>query len=321
MELTRYNETHCHKWAVLLEKRRCKMEQAIAAIHSGNFETAQMFVSEIFHGEESRNSKDTDPGMEGSLLYHMAMVTKMETEPKFVLEELGLEKPEGTARELTFFDAFVSDVKELTKKLEIEVNSKPTLCKAALDEEEKISLFEKLTEKTQTVEGMLKREDFNAELELQRTFLEWAKNVIDMRMRQEYETIKGFLILADLTSNLGIERVSKVMGSVQEKFGKATATAALNVTLKVGISRQKLQTIMLSDHYIEHEMNMAELEGSMRFLNCPIFGSHHYILDRLKAEAGTAELFCRYFCVAHAKAMFETVLPFTFEMSRPKRIL
>jgi radical SAM protein with 4Fe4S-binding SPASM domain len=320
MELTRYNETHCHKWAVLLEKRRRKMEQAIAAIHSGNFETAQMFVSEIFHGEESRNSKDTDPGMEGSLLYHMAMVTKMEAEPKFVLEELGLDEPDVTARELTFFDAFVSDVKELTKKLEIEVNSKPTLCKAALDEEEKISLFEKLTEKTQTVEAMLKKEDFNAELELQRIFLEWATNVIDMRMRQEYETIKGFLILADLTSNLGIERVSKIMDSVQEKFGKATATAALNVTLKVGVSRQKLQTIMLSDHYIEYKMNMAELEAYMRFLNCPIFGSHHYILDRLKAEAGTAELFCRYFCVAHAKAMFETVLPFTFEMSRPKRM-
>ena len=128
------------------------MEQAIAVIQSGDFETAQMFVSEIFHGEESRNGKDTDPGMEGSLLYHMAMVTKMEAEPKFVLEELGLDEPDVTARELTFFDAFVSDVKELTKKLEIDVNSKSTLCKAALDEEEKIALFEKLSEKTQTVE-------------------------------------------------------------------------------------------------------------------------------------------------------------------------
>jgi uncharacterized radical SAM superfamily Fe-S cluster-containing enzyme len=128
------------------------------------------------------------------------------------------------------------------------------------------------------------------------------------------------LILADLTSNLGIERVSKVMDSIREKFGKATATAALNVTLKVGISRQKLQTIMLSDHYIEHEMNMTELEGFMRFLNCPIFGSHHYVLDRIKGETGTAELFCDHFCVAHAKAMFETVLPFTFQMSRPKRM-
>jgi radical SAM protein with 4Fe4S-binding SPASM domain len=296
------------------------MEQAIVAMHSGDFETAQIVVSEIFHGEESRNNKDIDPGMAGSLLYHMAMVTKMEAEPKFVLKELGLVEPDVTARELPFFDAFVSDVKELSLNLQKEVNPKLTLSKAALNEEEKIALFGKLTEKTKTVEAMLKREDLNAELELQRTFLEWATNVIDMRMRQEYETIRGFLILADLTSNLGIERVSKVMDSVQEKFGKATATAALNVTLKVGISRQKLQTIMLSDHYIEHKMNMTELEGSMRFLNCPIFGSHSYLLDRIKADTGTAELFCNHFCIAHAKAMFETVLPFTFQMSQPKRM-
>jgi radical SAM protein with 4Fe4S-binding SPASM domain len=296
------------------------MEQAIVAMHSGDFETAQIVVSEIFHGEESRNNKDIDPGMAGSLLYHMAMVTKMEAEPKFVLKELGLVEPDVTARELPFFDAFVSDVKELSLNLQTEVNPKLTLSKAALNEEEKIALFGKLTEKTKTVEAMLKREDLNAELELQRTFLEWATNVIDMRMRQEYETIRGFLILADLTSNLGIERVSKVMDSVQEKFGKATATAALNVTLKVGISRQKLQTIMLSDHYIEHKMNMTELEGSMRFLNCPIFGSHSYLLDRIKADTGTAELFCNHFCIAHAKAMFETVLPFTFQMSQPKRM-
>jgi radical SAM protein with 4Fe4S-binding SPASM domain len=296
------------------------MEQAIVAMHSGDFETAQIVVSEIFHGEESRNNKDIDPGMAGSLLYHMAMVTKMEAEPKFVLKELGLVEPDITARELPFFDAFVSDVKELSLNLQKEVNPKLTLSKAALNEEEKIALFGKLTEKTKTVEAMLKREDLNAELELQRTFLEWATNVIDMRMRQEYETIRGFLILADLTSNLGIERVSKVMDSVQEKFGKATATAALNVTLKVGISRQKLQTIMLSDHYIEHKMNMTELEGSMRFLNCPIFGSHSYLLDRIKADTGTAELFCNHFCIAHAKAMFETVLPFTFQMSQPKRM-
>jgi len=65
VKLTRNNETYCHKWAVLLEKRRLKMEQATAAIHSGEFEKAQIFVSKIFHGEESRKSMDTDPGMVG----------------------------------------------------------------------------------------------------------------------------------------------------------------------------------------------------------------------------------------------------------------
>ena len=294
------------------------MEQAVTAIHSGNFETAQIFASEIFHGEEPRKSKDADPGMEGSLLYHMAMVTKMEAEPKIVLEAVRLSEPDVTARMLPFFDAFVLDVKELTQKIEIEISSNSALYKAALNEEEKITLFEKLAEKTKTVEAMLKKEDFNAELELQTVFLEWAASVIGMRVRQEYKTIKGFLILTDLTSNLGIEYISKVMDNVQEKFGKATAAAALNVTLKTGISRQKLQAIMQSDHYIEFKM--SEIEGCMRFLNCPIFGSHHYIVENLKTEAGTAELFCRYFCAAHAKAMFETVLPFTFEMSQPKRM-
>jgi hypothetical protein len=302
------------------------MEQAIVAIRSGNFETARLFVSEIFHGEESKNSKDTDPGMEGSLLYHMAMVTKMEAEPKFVLEKLGLDEPNVAARVLTFFDAFVSDVKDLTKKLEIDVNSNPILCKAALDEEEKISLFDKLAEKTKNVEAMLKKEDFNAELELQRTFLEWATNVIDMRMRQEYETIKGFLILADLTSNLGIERVSKIMGSVQEKFGKATATAALNVTLRAGISRQKLQTIMLSDHYIEYKMNMAELEGSMRFLNCPIFGRQRQ--GRLNcfvviSVLPTQRLCLKLFCLSRLKCRDPNECPLmenaNFTLSLPNR--
>jgi hypothetical protein len=113
------------------------MEQAIVAMHSGDFETAQIVVSEIFHGEESRNNKDIDPGMAGSLLYHMAMVTKMEAEPKFVLKELGLVEPDVTARELPFFDAFVSDVKELNRNLQTEVNPKLTLSKAALKEEEK----------------------------------------------------------------------------------------------------------------------------------------------------------------------------------------
>ncbi|MGD0645247.1 MAG: hypothetical protein ABSA75_10110 [Candidatus Bathyarchaeia archaeon] len=167
------------------------MEQAIVAIHSGNFETAQIVVSEIFYGEESRSSKDIDPGMAGSLLYHMAMVTKMETEPKFVLEELGLVEPDVTARALPFFEAFVSDVRELSRNLQTEINHKLTLNKVALTEEEKIALFDKLAEKTKIVEAMLKREDLNVELELRKTFLDWAIGVIDMRMRQEYETIRG----------------------------------------------------------------------------------------------------------------------------------
>jgi radical SAM protein with 4Fe4S-binding SPASM domain len=319
MNLTKFNAKHCHKWAVLLEKRKRKLEEASAAIGSGDYETAKKIVSEIFHGDLESN-KSTDPGMEGSLLYHMAMATKMEAEHRFVLEELNLEQPDVDVQLRNFFDVFVCDAKELMKNMKMKVKPEVAKIETVPSEKEKIALFSKLTEKTNAVENMLRKGDSKAELELQNLFLEWTRRIVDMRMRQEYQTIRGFLILADLTSNLGVERLITVMESVQEKFGKATAAAALNVTLKVGISRQKLQSIMLSDHYIEHEMKMTELEGSMCFMNCPIFGSHHYLLERIETGTRTAELFCNHFCVAHAKAMFETVLPFTFEISRPKQM-
>jgi radical SAM protein with 4Fe4S-binding SPASM domain len=318
--LTIFDSKHCHKWAVLLEKRQRKLEEAAAAVESGDYETAQKLVSEIFHGD-SESTKGSDPGMEGSLLYHMAMVVKMEAEHRLVLEELSLEQPDVGTQLCEFLNVFVSDAQELIEK-ELRLKAKPEVAviETLPSEEERIALFSKLAEKTHYVENMLKKEDPEAEGELGYLFLEWTMSIVNMRMRQEYQTIKGFLVLANLISNLGIKRINKAMGRVEERFGKATATAALNVTLKAGLSRQKLQTIMLSDHYIEHEMNMAKLEGSMRLLNCPIFGSHHYLLDKIKAEAGTAELFCNHFCVAHAKAMFETVLPFTFEISRPQQM-
>ncbi len=97
---------------------------------------------------------------------------------------LGLDEPEVTARELPFFEVFVLDIKELTKKLEIDVNSNPTICNATLRK----NLIQKTYRKSTNLEAMLKKENFNAELELQGTYIE-ATNVIDMRMRQEYETL------------------------------------------------------------------------------------------------------------------------------------
>jgi radical SAM protein with 4Fe4S-binding SPASM domain len=301
---------------MLLEKRKYKMEKALGAVESTDFETARKLVSEIFHGE-----KIFDPGMEGSLLYHMAMVTKMEAESRLVLEELKLEEPNLGTQLKNFFDAFASDVKELVEKnLQIEVNPEGTMTKAIPSEKEKIILFNELTEKTNYVEGMLRNHNPEVERELRKLFLEWTKKIVDMRLRQEYETIRGFLIIANLIDRLGIEHVEKAVTSVQEEFGKETVGAALNVTLKVGIRREKLQSIMLSDHYTEYRMNMTEREGFMRFLNCPIFGSHRYLSDKLGIENEVQSLFCRHFCFAHAKAMFDSVLPFPFELSQPRRM-
>lgn len=318
--MTIFDAKHCHKWAVLLEKRQQKLQDALEAREAGNYEVAQRLVSEIFHGDSEHN-RGNDPGMEGSLLYHMAMVIKMEAEHRLVLDELGLKQPDVNTQLREFFDTFVSDVKELIQiGLGVEVKPEGATIKAVPSEKERIVLFNHLTEKTTKVENMLKKDDSEVERELRSLFLAWTTRIVDMRMRQEYQTIKGFLVLADLINDFGIERINKVMGKVEEKFGKATATAALSVTLKTGIPRQKLQTIMQSDHYIENKMNMTALEGSMRFLNCPIFGSHQYMLNKIKAKTEIAELFCNHFCVAHAKAMFEAVLPFTFEISRPQQM-
>ena len=77
---------------------------------------------------------------------------------------------------------------------------------------------------------------------------------------------------------------------------------------------------MLSDHFINYTMDMAKLDGRMQFLNCPIFGSHKYIGEKLGVSDDVASLFCAHFCYAHAKAMLNTVLPFTFTLWQPQRM-
>ena len=85
------------------------------------------------------------------------------------------------------------------------------------------------------------------------------------------------------------------------KFGDETVDSAFNVSLKVGIPKAKLQKLMLSDHFIEHKMDMKNLGGFMRFLNCPIYGSHIYVEDKLNTKTETSQLFCKSFCKAHAQ--------------------
>ena len=259
--------------------------------------------------------------MEGSLLYHMAMVTKMAAEPRLILEELKADAPDVDKQLLRFYNDFVSDVNELGEEtLSLKVNPRRVVEKESLGADEKIGLFRKLTRRTHEVEEMLSKRDPKAKEDLQNLFQEWARHVVEMRLRQEYETIRGFLIMEKLARGIEIELLEKAVSRVQKKFGEETVNAALNVTLKVGKERKDLDVIMLSDHFIEREMNMAKLEGIMRFLNCPIFGSHSYMVDRLNVKNDVASVFCKYLCYAHAKAMLETVLPFTFELSQPKRM-
>jgi radical SAM protein with 4Fe4S-binding SPASM domain len=316
--VTKFDERHCHKWALLLRERREKLNQALTAINNKDFNWAKRLFSEVFHGVT--RGKRADPGMAGSLLYHMAMVTKMETETRFLLAESGEAMP--FAEQLDrFCGDFVSDVYELMESIvPLNVDSREAATKASLTTSEKINLFTKLAEKTATAERLLSTKNPEASGQLESLFREWAQHIVEARLRQEYETIKGFLITADLAKTLGIPRLKDAMKRVQEKFGEETVRIALNVTLKVGMRREKLQSVMLSDHFIRYAMSVESLDGRMQFLNCPIFGSHAYITEKTGVNEAVASLFCTHFCYAHAKAMLNTVLPFTFGLWQPKQM-
>jgi radical SAM protein with 4Fe4S-binding SPASM domain len=317
--VTKFDERHCHKWALLLSERRKKLNRALTAIANEDFDMAKRLFSEIFHGVSG--GKGADPGMAGSLLYHMAMVTKMETETRFLLEEADVDMPDIAENLLGFYSDFASDAHELMKTtVPLKVNPKEAATKASLGTNEKIEVFTKLTEKTKTLERMLNAKDPEAIEHLEGLFKDWAQHIAEMRLRQEYETIKGFLLTVELAKTVGLPRLKDTMKRVQGRFGEETVRIALNVTLKVGMRREKLQTIMLSDHFIRYTMNMEHLDGRMQFLNCPIFGSHEYIAEKLGASESVGTLFCNHFCYAHAKAMLNTVLPFTFTLWHPQRM-
>ena len=251
----------------------------------------------------------------------MAMVTKMEAETHFLLEELQVAAPNIDGNLQRFYGDFASDVAELTKDaLPLSIDPKEIAARKSLSTNEKIGLFTRLTQETRATSGMIAGKNPKAASAVEALFREWSKQVVEMRLRQEYETIKGLLTLAALARTMSVQRISAAMAKVQDRFGQETVNIALEVTLKVGLRREKLQSIMLSDHYINYTMNIDTLDGHMQFLNCPIHGGHKYIGKELGITDEVASLFCTHFCFAHAKAMLETVLPFTFNLTQPKRM-
>lgn len=316
--LTRFNQTHCHKWALLLHERYTKLNKASVAIEQGEFDLAKRLLHEIVYGASA--GKHTDPGMAGSLLYHMAMVTKMEAETRFLLQEFPGTQFSIDEQIWQFYDDFISDVIELSNGSLPSVTNPRMITSKLLDTKEKIVLFSKLAEKTKGTERRLTNKTQDSLQNLMVTYQEWSANVMEMRLRQEYETIKGLLVTSELAKIYGIKRLKDAMERVQDNFGQETVNIALDVTLKVGMRRENLQTVMLSDHFIDYRMSIAKLDGNMQFFNCPIAGSHYYINKKLGLNEAVAALFCAHFCFAHAKAMLETVLPFTFTLSQPQRM-
>jgi len=258
--------------------------------------------------------------MAGSLLYHMAMVTKMESETQVLLYELKVDPPNVFASLNKIYSNFYSDAEELTKDI-IHLNYGPNVIAKTkhLISEEKIALFTKLKAAQKKVEAQLESKDAKASSSaLEKLFNDWAQQVALMRLIQEYETIRGLLVLAELIKTFGFEKVEDAMQHVQDEFGQKTVNIALDVTLKVGMRREKLQSVMLADHFIKMDMNGEKLDGTMEFLNCPIHGGHRFAQEKYGVEPKVSTLFCNHFCFAHAKAMLDTVLPFPFTLWQPK---
>ena len=231
------------------------------------------------------------------MLYHMAMVSKMSSEPKVVLEELKVDAPSVETKLWRFYNDFVSDAKELLEgTVDLDAAVVMAVKTPALNVEEKINLFKGLSEKTRKVEDMLDRKDSEVKEKTLSLFNEWTKYVVEMRLRQEYETIKGFLIMEQLAEDFGVDKIAQTMERVQRRFGEKTVDSAFEVSLKVGLPKEKLQKLMLSDHFIEYKMDMKNLGGFMRFLNCPIHGGHVYMESQLGKKSKTGQLFCKNFC-------------------------
>jgi MoaA/NifB/PqqE/SkfB family radical SAM enzyme len=313
-----YNQTHCHKWALLLNQRKEKLALLINGMHNSQMAEAKRLLQEIVYG--ILTGKQAEPGMAGSLLYHMAMVTKMETETRILLENLQTPPPDIAARLRQFFGDFAQDADELTQTLQLRLNPSTIVSTPNPTTDQKIALVTNLKNQTSQVTAQIANNSPNTDTAVTALFQTWATAVTEMRFRQEYQTIKGILTLSELSKTYGVKHLSSVMQSIQDKFGKETVNIALNVTLKVGMRRENLQSVMLSDHNINHIMSIDTLDGRMTFLNCPIHGGHQYIGEKLGVPDEVTSLFCTHFCFAHAKAMLETVMPFTFGLTQPKRM-
>ena len=314
--MTNFDVRHCHKWAQLLTERKAKLDQALCAIEKQDFDTAKKLSGQIFAGVMG---KQADPGMAGSLLYHMAMVTKMESETQVLLDELNVPLPNVTSGLNNIYGEFYADAKELTKgTMQLSYDADVIAKTKHLNSEEKIALFTKLKQTQKIIETQLTSKDPKAAQALEKLFDDWAQQVVLMRFTQEYETIKGLLVLSELVKTMGYETVEAAMVKVKDDFGQKTVNIALDVTLKVGMRREKLQSVMLADHFINMAMDGSTLDGKMEFLNCPIHGGHHYAQEKYGIDSKVSALFCNHFCFAHAKAMLDTVLPFPFTLWQPK---
>lgn len=136
---------NCHKWEQLLIERKAKFDQTLCAVEKENFDSANKLVSQVFMGV--MGGKQADPGMASSLLYHMAMVTKMEPENQVLLDELNVNQPDVSESLRRIHGEFYTDAQELVKVFTIlNFDAKKIAATKHLSSGEKIALFTKLKE-------------------------------------------------------------------------------------------------------------------------------------------------------------------------------
>ena len=149
---TKFDAGQCHKWAQLLLARQQKLNQALTAITEEDFDLAKLLFSQIFNG--INGGRQADPGMGGSLLYHMAMVTKMESETNMLIDQLHVELPDISTNLNKIYSDFESDAKELTKQITpFNFGFQKIASTPHLESNEKINLFKSLTEENKAVES------------------------------------------------------------------------------------------------------------------------------------------------------------------------
>ena len=96
----------------MLKERKKKITKIFESINFEDFDNAIILFDEVFKGGSDKNS---DPGTQGSLLYHMAMVNKMNTESRIILEELDIETPSVEKQVIEFKNIANNKFKELFK--------------------------------------------------------------------------------------------------------------------------------------------------------------------------------------------------------------
>ncbi len=109
---------------------------------------------------------------------------------------------------------FEADAKELTQKLGLLPSAFQEIRhNQLLGTEEKIALFTRLQQENKKVESMLNNKDPQASRALEKLFGDWAEQVVRMRLIQEFETIKGLLVTAELAKTVGVPALEAAMAA------------------------------------------------------------------------------------------------------------